>query len=490
MLESGHSESRWNAEIPSALNDAARDEFLEIVLRYLDGELDRDAMARLNGTLRDSPEHRELFVEFCTRAQLIREVADPERISEMCPGQDTDGVIAHLKLSKATVARSTAGRRFSVRLVAATSLLVAAALILACVLWVSREFDEPAPRPANSMACLVQAIEAEWHVGSRTPEKGDDVSGCVLHLDSGLAKLRFRKGAMVTLEGPAEFEVVSDELGRLRSGSLTATVPPEAIGFRVDTPAMRVVDLGTAFGIAVDETGTTDVCVFDGEVEVEPALARSGEKRVIQHGAAVRVELGHAEINETEFDAAQFSRSWPVTAGVLRTLGMVRFAPPGPPQGLVDIEDDEHLLILPERDCVELPRKTKVNLTQPGQYRGRGVNQAERLPPGMCVRSYLVQFNPVGGRTRKDRRRLVGVATFEHPIVGIITSSKLLQATDRKLGGHPERFAQRGRGLEAAGVRDRDTIRLNEDRRTLFLDLRVSGPRLDQIRVLVDASAY
>ena len=101
----------------------------------------------------------------------------------------------------------------------------------------------------------------------------------------------------------------------------------------------------------------------------------------------------------------------------------------------------------------------------------------------MRARSYLVQFNPLDVN-RRGIRRLVGVATFERPIVGIITDARLLAETDRILGGHRERLVAAARGVEGGG----DVVTLNDDYRTLCLDLEVRGPGVDQIRVLVDES--
>ena len=42
--------------------------------------------------------------------------------------------------------------------------------------------------------------------------------------------------------------------------------------FQLTTPSAKVVDLGTEFGVSVGPTSDTDVCVFDGEVQVRPGL--------------------------------------------------------------------------------------------------------------------------------------------------------------------------------------------------------------------------
>jgi hypothetical protein len=47
-----------------------------------------------------------------------------------------------------------------------------------------------------------------------------------------------------------------------------ATVPDEARGFCIHTPGASVVDLGTQFGVSVDASGTADVHVLAGRVDV------------------------------------------------------------------------------------------------------------------------------------------------------------------------------------------------------------------------------
>ena len=122
-------------------------------------------------------------------------------------------------------------------------------------------------------------------------------------------------------------------------------------------------------------------------------------------------------------------------------------------------------------------------------YRKRGSLETGRIETGRVLASYLVQFNPVEQdkeKREKKNRRLVGVVTFENPIVGVITNTGLLRATDKTLGGHSESLVIRGRGLEIGMGKQVDIVTLNEDRKTLILDLRVSGEQIDQIRVLVE----
>jgi hypothetical protein len=91
-----------------------------------------------------------------------------------------------------------------------------------------------------------------------------------LQLDSGLLELRFKSGATVILEGPADFEVASALRCVLHRGTVVARVPEQARGFTVDGPRGRLVDLGTEFGVRVGNSGDTEVHVLKGRVEAFP----------------------------------------------------------------------------------------------------------------------------------------------------------------------------------------------------------------------------
>jgi hypothetical protein len=96
--------------------------------------------------------------------------------------------------------------------------------------------------------------------------------GDELHLLSGLAHLEFYSGARIILQGPSKFTPTGPARGKLESGRLTGKV--DGGKFQLTTPTAKVVDLGTEFGVTVGPSSDTDVCVFVGEVEVQPGLDR------------------------------------------------------------------------------------------------------------------------------------------------------------------------------------------------------------------------
>lgn len=137
------------------------------------------------------------------------------------------------------------------------------------------------------VAVLLDGADTIWE---KRPEMrgslrfGGDLYEETLFLRSGLAKIRFQNGAIVLLEGPSEFQLVSPDRAVCHYGRVSAVVPPEAIGFRIDVRETSVIDLGTIFMIEVTDS-TSEIQVQDGRVALtEPSL----EKAVLDQKQAAR----------------------------------------------------------------------------------------------------------------------------------------------------------------------------------------------------------
>ena len=311
-----------------------------------------------------------------------------------------------------------------------------------------------------------------------------------LNLEVGLARLDFSNGATVTLQGPAEFEILSANKTILKSGILTASMPESAIGFEVLTPAIDVVDLGTAFGVSVGADGETDVCVFEGKVEV--SLSDGVDMpRLVREGNAVRSRPKADAINSVDYSIERYEDAWPVTSGVLQATGLMKFVSPGPDFVPGRYEDSDHILAFPERSRVLLKSDLEVNVTEPGQYIRVRRWGKRSIAAGQMVRSYLLQLNPIGEFTRGEvsGARVIGQITFDRPILGLIGGTTLLTSTDEQLGHPLGDYGDTRRGIEPTRPDDlpdsgRDNVTLSRDRRTLSLDLSASSA-VDQIRVVV-----
>ena len=146
----------------------------------------------------------------------------------------------------------------------------------------------------EGVAVLMESVSASFVDNGFQPSSTNGIlyPGEIL-LESGIVAIEFYSGARVILEGPAIFELTSENSAILREGRIRALVPPQACGFSVSTRQIEVVDLGTEFGMNIEEDGhLTEVHCFNGLVDVyENNLSQKGEVlRSLETGEAIRIQ--------------------------------------------------------------------------------------------------------------------------------------------------------------------------------------------------------
>jgi hypothetical protein len=120
----------------------------------------------------------------------------------------------------------------------------------------------------RSTVAVVAGVEAaEWAPGQRMLTPGTALRRQSLEIASGFVSLRFPSGATVLLEGPARLKLLGEKKARLEHGKAVAEVPPAALGFVLESPDGRILDLGTKFGVRVGVQGGTEVHVLQGKVQ-------------------------------------------------------------------------------------------------------------------------------------------------------------------------------------------------------------------------------
>jgi len=360
---------------------------------------------------------------------------------------------------------------------------LAAAVALAFIVGVAVILLPPKP-----IAVVAQVIGAYGGEGEAFTI-GEKIGSGRLEVSRGLLRLDFLNGALVTVEGPAEMEVSDGMHVVLHRGVVTATIPESAVGFVVDTAAAHVVDLGTSFGVSVSAEGLTEVCVFEGEVEVSNSM--ESLPRILREGEAVRTSEGSSTIDDVAYETSRFENAWPVTSGVLQTTGSMRFVSPGPDFHPGNFEDNEHIVVFPEKRGFEPGELVRVDMVDPGEYAKTLYREKPTLPTGRRLTSYLLQLDAYPEGENPNRRRSVrGQITFTKPIVGIITMDRLLKESESVFGipnvAYPSArmIEPRPEGDERPGF---DSLILAADRRTLFIELQENPGHLDQVRVLVEA---
>ena len=158
-------------------------------------------------------------------------------------------------------------RRFTFATVTTVAAMAACITLMGAWLalsWLKSDVEET----TASVAVLTRGVNLEWESAAITP--GTPLSPGLLKLKSGIAQIEFYQGARVVIEGPAELQLISSGEATCTRGKLSANVPPQAKGFRINTPKGTIVDLGTEFGLDVSEA-SSEVHVFKGEVELHKA---------------------------------------------------------------------------------------------------------------------------------------------------------------------------------------------------------------------------
>jgi ferric-dicitrate binding protein FerR (iron transport regulator) len=225
------------------------DDFAELAARYLDDRLDAAGLHSFGEQMRQ-PANQALFLEVCMQSRLLGEVLNVELDAEVLPFEPL-----------------TRRSGWWIGGVAA-----AAIVMLIATLWLVFMPSEPDQRmhagSSRGMALLTNSVNARWRDGM-VPTLGGELRAGVMDLHHGRAQIMMHSGAVVEMYAPCRFELTGENRGILHEGRLTAHVPERARGFTVEATSMRVVDLGTEFGMLVGAARPAQVHVFEGMVRVD-----------------------------------------------------------------------------------------------------------------------------------------------------------------------------------------------------------------------------
>ena len=304
-----------------------------------------------------------------------------------------------------------------------------------------------------------------------------------VRFEKGWVAIKFESGAKLAVEGPAEFQMISGNGARMTRGMATIRVPGRIKGFTLETPSERVVDLGTAFGVEVEESGATSVAVFEGEIELQGAIHQAAPQR-LGAGTSVRVDDERHKPQAIPYNVANYQETWQASFGVEAVEGDVRVAKPGERSIPGEVVDSEHLLLFPERENVSLPAGFSMSVSEPGTFsnetKPRAVRLESPLSTARTVDSFLLQFNPDPEMANTATRHFSGTLRFERPIVGLLLNRERLDASDIRLGLPGGDFM----GVFRRGINADDKVTLLPDRRTLSVSFHIENG-VDQIRVLL-----
>ncbi|MFD0895585.1 hypothetical protein KBB96_19370 [Luteolibacter ambystomatis] len=455
------------------MNDLDPSNFEDLAARYVEGELDDAGRAELLELIRQDPP---------LRTRLSNQLALSQAISDLKPGRDEDVFVRDLTRHVVSVASEDSdvfvskvtqrvGRPRRIRLMAVAATVA--------ILGVSTFLLVPRLK-GDAIARLVQLDAQGREISSR-----DVRAGFKNTLESGLCRLDFGNGAVVALEGPASYEVLSPLSMRIHSGKLNAWCPESAHGFQVLTKSAKVTDLGTSFCVSARDDGSADYMVLVGQIEV----STRGDVRRISQGVALESDASK-KLKPLDFEPSDFSRTWPLASGILSTAGSVRPAPPGTPEQLARLENNDAVMVVPERRDVPFSVSFPAELVDAGTVKsGQAANtRTISVKPGARLRSYLIRYNPIKSEDH-HWEKIEGEVTFDRPIVAVCALGSTLDQTDAlfatgswKLPAMKKEF--RGIDLDQP-PQSPDRVTLSADRRTVHV-LFNAAVSTDEVRVLIE----
>jgi hypothetical protein len=306
---------------------------------YVTGTISADDLQRLEAALIESEALRREFIDYLNIDAALADLAalSPAEVAEL------DSLEAECSLPGDSEVQPRLWGGQMIALLGA----MAALLLVSFGLWQSDSGAEPVVQ-------LMEQVDARLTTSGNDLWEQDYLSAGSYRLNRGFLHLQFRGGLRVYVEAPARFDAVNDRRMILHSGRLSAVVPPEGIGFTVETPEAEVVDFGTEFSVDV-EGDASEVHVFDGLVRVSP---RGENKRTanfidLRTQQAVRIEKSQQEPLDIEVAPERFVRDFqeppvPYPAAVLKQEPLAYYRMPIRNRGLVCFRSEYHGKVLSE----------------------------------------------------------------------------------------------------------------------------------------------
>ncbi|WP_435896141.1 FecR domain-containing protein [Oceaniferula spumae] len=468
-----------------ARNTFNDDVFLERLIRLEAGECSAEEVAALNNEMLASEDKRKALIGYFEQSQRIVNVARQNRLVKNA-----------LPLSEITV-KSRQGRWSKISAIG----LSAAAVLLLCLMIAKLTHPEPSEETTatatgsqvrDQFATLTYAKDAVWStgIGVRKPRLNQILTNGPWTLKSGMVTLGFHDGTQATIKGPAVFDVNKNNVIELSEGDLVA-VNGDGKNLTVNTGGKRIVSRGKSFGVKSGSDKEAKVCVFQGSVE----LGSANQPTMMIAAGSYSPAMSFSGIQPmTTNDRSPFQKSLMAAIGINTMKGATLLFPSDIEFGLMEKEADGTAYLIPER---HLSKGQRIKVTQigVGTLEGESVQSAEKswVTKEEC-RSYLLHASPSTRVESRGSGSFAGKITFRHPIKAVITSSKLLDATEKKLADYPRTESDPGRGLEpfhaweesARGQKVSDIIKVGNGGKTLFFSLKV-GHGLDQIRIITAA---
>lgn len=315
-----------------------RQKLLGVLGDLCNGQLAAHDESWLQETLATNAEMRSLYMDYmaldaCLDAEVSALVEQPANVLAFANGLSENGSLAHLAQG---IGRSADDRENSLSTPrvslnpgrwlkshwSVAAALVGVALFSSLstfgLLGLLSNAGKSLARE-HAVARITGTQNSVWqNAAAERVEYGSQLyAGQELMLTAGIAEITFQDGATVLLESPARFVVNAPHEVELQEGRLAAVVPAESRGFRVHTRSLDVFEVGTEFGMMAQQSGASEVHVFNGLVKAD-VLDQQGRalRRIeLNSSEAARVNPVSTTVAEFPADVAAFVRNLEPSTG-------------------------------------------------------------------------------------------------------------------------------------------------------------------------------
>lgn len=243
----------------------------EIILRCFDGELTDEESQQLTQTIKEHPEARKMY---CLHATM------DASLSRIANGQ--------LSLSGAENNFGSLVINAQKRKMVKISLLATAAVITLGLIVMQLFLVNNAP-PVTTFRVAPDTGFILSHVAGKEIEGNQMERGSRLQIDSGMVELTFATGVKAIIQAPADLTQTGENVLFMQQGSGWFHVPPDVDGFTINTKELKIVDLGTEFGVRSRLDGADEVHVLKGRVKVNSLRFQKGSA-TLGIGEACRID--------------------------------------------------------------------------------------------------------------------------------------------------------------------------------------------------------
>ena len=225
----------------------------DAVAKLFDGDLSKEEFAALEHRLRTDPAAREIYFQCVSLENSLGAAYAPPLSRRLGSG--------------------SADRR---QVKWALGIAAAAALVILSVMSLIKM--RSVPHETGLQICG----NSQWMLdGEQNRQSSTLPEGVEFLLQQGVAELQLPHGVVAVVEAPAAMVQVDEQTLRMHYGRALFQVPAEGVGFTVETPRQRIVDLGTEFGIDFAKgEDAVELHVLEGSVRVDAIGADGGGEEI------------------------------------------------------------------------------------------------------------------------------------------------------------------------------------------------------------------